>query len=64
MSTRESTVSPPEALLNVLVGFWMGRAVYIAAKLGIADLVKDGAKSVEAFKQGEKAFFIYGFARH
>lgn len=44
---RESNVSPPEALLNVLVGFWTGRAVYIAAKLGIADLIKDGPKTVD-----------------
>ncbi|MDX1440445.1 MAG: methyltransferase, partial [Rubricoccaceae bacterium] len=47
MSTSESTASPPEALLNVLVGFWAGRAIYVAAKLGVADLVRDGPRSVE-----------------
>ena len=47
MSAKEATVSPPEAILNALAGFWTGRAIYVAAKLGIADLVKDGPKSVE-----------------
>lgn len=47
MSSKEPAVSPPEALLNVLAGFWTGRAIYIAAKLGIADLLKDGARPVD-----------------
>jgi SAM-dependent methyltransferase len=34
------------AVFQVLTGFWSARAVYIAAKLGLADLVKDGPKTV------------------
>ena len=40
--------APPEAaILQILINFWMSRAVQIIAKLGIPDLLKDGPKSVE-----------------
>lgn len=45
METRPTSVSPTQAVLQVIAGFWSARAVYIAAKLGIADLVKDGPKT-------------------
>jgi len=51
MSDRTS-MSPPEAVLNALAGFWTGRALYAVAKLGIADLVKGGPKSVEELASG------------
>ncbi len=39
---------PPGAqILNLATGYWLARAVYIAAQLGIADLVKSEPKSVE-----------------
>jgi ubiquinone/menaquinone biosynthesis C-methylase UbiE len=41
------TVSPTAAVLHVLVGYWTSRIVYIAAKLGIPDLLADGAKTVD-----------------
>jgi len=65
MSSKDATVSPPEALLDVLAGFWTGRAVYIAAKLGIADLVKDGPKSVKdlASMTGTHAGSLYRVMR-
>jgi hypothetical protein len=31
---------PPIAMLQLISGFWISRCIYIAAKLGIADLVK------------------------
>lgn len=36
---------PPITMLQMISGFWLSRAIYIAAKLGIADLVKDQPKS-------------------
>jgi ubiquinone/menaquinone biosynthesis C-methylase UbiE len=33
------------AVLQVLSGFWSARAVYIAAKLGLADLLQEGPKT-------------------
>jgi hypothetical protein len=36
---------PPIAMLQLISGFWIARGIYIAAKLGLADLVKDGPKT-------------------
>ena len=39
---------PPDAqLLSILTTAWTSAAIYVTAKLGIADLLKDGPKSVE-----------------
>jgi ubiquinone/menaquinone biosynthesis C-methylase UbiE len=40
-----TSVNPTQAVLQVIAGFWLSRCVYIAAKLGLADLVKDGART-------------------
>ena len=49
MSTQDERatgrVSPSVAMLQIMTGFRVSRATYVAAKLGIADLLKDGAKS-------------------
>jgi hypothetical protein len=48
MSPRtEGTGAPAPAaqVLQIASGYWLSRAVYVAAQLGIADLVKDGARS-------------------
>src|SRR5579871_5271274 len=44
-------VPAPVAMLQMIQGFWVSRAVYVAAKLGIADLLKDGAKTSEELAQ-------------
>jgi hypothetical protein len=38
-------VPPPIAMLQMISGFWISRCIYVAAKLGIADLIKDEPKS-------------------
>ena len=38
--------SPRVQLERMITGYWLSQAVYVAAKLGIADLVADGPKSV------------------
>jgi hypothetical protein len=48
MSTPEATLKtlpPPVALLNLTTGHWTTQAVFVAAKLSIADLLRDGPKS-------------------
>jgi hypothetical protein len=40
-------VPPPIAMLQMISGFWIARCIYVAAKLGIADLVKDRPKTAE-----------------
>jgi hypothetical protein len=36
---------PPVAMLQLISGFWISRCIYVAAKLGIADLLKDEPKT-------------------
>ena len=47
MNGQESNVPPPVAMLQLISGFWISRCIYIAAKLGIADLVKQEPKTAE-----------------
>lgn len=37
--------SPAPALFQIATGYWLSQAVYVAAKLGVADLLRDGPKS-------------------
>src|SRR5262245_49754753 len=46
-----AALSPPEVLLQMITGFWTSQAIFAAAKLGIADLVKDGPKPCEELAQ-------------
>jgi hypothetical protein len=48
VTTEDAEHKPqPEALLKIISGFWISRLVYAIAKLGLADLMQDGPKSVE-----------------
>ncbi len=46
MSAENATA--PHPLLQIATGFWASRALYIAAKLGIADRLAGGSESAEA----------------
>jgi len=52
-------------MLQMIQGFWMSRAIYVAAKLGIADLLKDGPKSPQELAQatGSHAPSLYRVLR-
>ncbi len=41
------TSSPQESMNRMITGYWITQAIYAAAKLGIADLLKDGPRSAE-----------------
>jgi hypothetical protein len=43
--------SPSATMLQIMTGFRVSRVTYVAAKLGIADLLKDGPKSSEELAQ-------------
>jgi len=47
MRTAPAKIEPPPeaALLQIIMGDVIARAVYVAAKLGIADLLKDGPRT-------------------
>jgi hypothetical protein len=42
-----SEPQPAQQLVQMIVGSWVSRAIYVAAKLQIADHLKDGPRSAE-----------------
>ena len=38
-------IPPPLQMLQLISGFWVSRCIYVVAKLGVPDLLKDGPKS-------------------
>lgn len=40
-------IPPQQQIARMLTGYWISQAIYVAAKLGLADLVKDGPKSAD-----------------
>jgi len=46
-ATAMKEIPPPLQMLQLISGFWVSRCLYIAAKLGIPDLLKDGPKSAD-----------------
>ena len=58
--------TPPQmAMLQMTSGYWISQSIYAAAKLGIADLLKDGAKSCDelANSTGTNARSLYRVMR-
>jgi hypothetical protein len=41
-------MSPGPTLLQLISGYWISQSLYVAAKLGIADLLRSGPKTCEA----------------
>jgi O-methyltransferase domain/Dimerisation domain len=44
-----------EQMLQMMSGLWVTRGIYVAAKLGIADLLKDGQKTAEQLAAATKS---------
>jgi len=44
--SKTAKLSPPDALLMMVVGDWFTLAIHMAARLNIAELVKDGPRSL------------------
>lgn len=49
--SKSSATPPAQVLLRMLTGAWLAQAIYVAAKLGLADQLKNGAKSVDELAQ-------------
>jgi SAM-dependent methyltransferase len=46
---RETSATPPHvALLQMMTGYWVSQSIYVAAKLGIADLLGGGPRHYES----------------
>jgi len=44
---KQNEMPAPAQMLQIISNFWMSRALYITAKLGIPDLLKSGPRTVE-----------------
>ena len=46
---------PPAQLMKFIVGRWISKPIYVAAELGIADMLADGPKSIEELAQASQS---------
>ena len=58
-------MEPVEAMLQMMSGLWISRGIYVAAKLGISDLLVEGAKTADqlAAETGTHADSLYRVLR-
>src|SRR5262249_25636269 len=47
--------SPQQQITRMLSGYWVSQAIYVAAKLGLADLVNDGPKTADQLATATKS---------
>ena len=45
---KPSNLPPHAQLMQFMLGKWISKPIYVAAELGIADMLADGPKSIEA----------------
>lgn len=65
-NTQPSTaLQPQKTILQMASGYWVTQALYVAAKLGVADLLKDGTKNCDelATATGANAGALYRLMR-
>src|SRR4028119_526410 len=65
-TNQPNQAMPPQlAVLQMATGYWVSRSIYVAAKLGIADLLKDSPKSCDelATATGTNAPSLYRVLR-
>jgi O-methyltransferase domain/Dimerisation domain len=64
-SNPTATVPPEIALLEQITGMWLTQAIYVAARLGVADLLSEGALTVDdlAAASGAQASHLYRILR-
>jgi hypothetical protein len=43
---EKSEVTPKERMLNLIGGFWIARSIYLAAQIGVADVLDDQPKTI------------------
>ncbi len=62
---QENQTQAPAQMLQIITNFWTTRAVYVIAKLGIADLLKSGPKSAQELAEstGTHAPSLYRLLR-
>lgn len=65
IQSARQTETPQSAMFNLLVGKWVSQAIYVAAELGLADLLDAGERGVETLAQdaGADPEALYRLAR-
>lgn len=65
MAAPAAQMPPQIAMMQMVMGYWVSQAIYAAAKLGIADQLKDGGKSCDqlATATGSDARSLYRLMR-
>ena len=48
----EEGTPPDVAFIQMATGYWVSKAIYVAARLGVADLLSEGPKTVEQLAAG------------
>ncbi len=48
---KPDELPPPAQLMKYIVGKWISKPIYVAAELGIADMLAEGPKSIEELAQ-------------
>ncbi len=51
----QNDLPPPAQLMNFIIGKWVSKPIYVAAELGIADLLADGPRSIEELARASKS---------
>jgi len=52
---KPNELPPPAQLMKFIVGKWISKPIYVAAELGIADMLTEGPKSIEELAQASKS---------
>ena len=50
-----NALPPPAQLMKFIVARWISKPIYVAAELGIADMLADGPKSIEELAQASQS---------
>ena len=52
---KPNELPPPAQLMKFIVGRWISKPIYVAAELGIADMLAEGPKSIEELAQASQS---------
>jgi hypothetical protein len=52
---KPNELPPPAQLMQFIVGKWISKPIYVAAELGIADLLAEGPRSIDDLAQASQS---------
>ncbi len=52
---KRDHLPPPAQLMSFIVGRWISKPIYVAAELGIADMLAEGSKTIEELAQESRS---------